>query len=429
MRTPQSAISDSTVWAIVIAALLLRIAFVVGYAQFPPLQGDDGGYDRAGQALANGEGYQHRFVGPAGVVTHEPLLAFGPLYPTFLAGVYLLLGHSIIAVKLIHVFLGAAVVFFVFRIARAAFDDRTALLAAALAAFHPALIIYTGMLLTETLFALLITVAVWGAMTALQSQAGAVWARAGILLGLSALLRSEALAMIILAVGVVLWYGEPLRKARNLLILGMALAVTIGVWTVRNYLVFNELILVSSNGGQVWLSTTEWQEWPYNEEPFKSLVKGLNGIQRSHVLQAEGIKNILNDPLQYLRLCIRRLGAFWLGSHTTYLVGFSDSMQAYYARGALAPVLVKGTLLVFNLGLLGLALWGVWTSVVMQDDERYKRLLMLCPVVAVATVHFFLFATSRYQVPIIPLLMIFTAAGMVAAADRFRAANRNLVLG
>lgn len=407
-------------WLLFIIALALRLGFVLFYEQYPLFLGDDAGYDSVALNLANGRGFVQQTVDPLTGAVFEPVIAFGPTYPTFLALIYLLFGHSVMAVRVTQALLGTVSVIIVFRVARTAFDERVALLAGALTAIHPALIIYSGMLLMETLFAFLLTLSVGAMIVAARSHSPYAWLRAGIVLGLTVLLREEALAIILLFFGAVMWYGEKHHKRRNLLILSVALVVTIGIWTLRNYVVFKEAILVSANSGPtLWISTVGWSEWR-DDEPYKSLVQGLSYLERSHVLRREGIKNILADPAHYLRLCLERIAPFWLGSHTTHLAGFSDSFQAYYARGALARVSVKAILLFLNSGLLVLALWGAWVSVFKDRKQRYLRVICLSPVVAIAAVHFFLFATSRYQVPVLPFILMFSAVGAGEALRRLR---------
>lgn len=390
-------------WLTVIIAVVLRLAFVLGYEQVPPFRGDDAGYDSVGWNLANGKGL---------VIKDEPLIAFGPVYPVFLGTLYFLFGHSLMAVRAIQAILGTLTVLLVFRISAIAFGGRIASVSALLAAIHPALIIYTGMLLSETLFAFFLILSVWVMAMAIKDSLPSLWFLGGILLGLTILLREETILMVPLFIGSGVWYKGRPSWARHLLIFFVALLLTICPWTVRNYAVFKETIMVSANTGKaLWISSVGWKEFR-DEEPYTSLVKGLNELERNHALLREGIKNVRRDPAHYFSLCFKRVVPFWLGSHTTYLSGFTGSFQAYYARGALWKVFVKGTLLFINLGLLGFAVLGIWVSFFEKKDQRYLRLLCLQPVVAIAAVHFFLFATSRYQVPILPFILMFSAAGL-----------------
>ncbi len=408
-------------WQLVILALVLRLGFVLGYEQYPLFLGDDGGYDNVGQNLANGRGFVYQTGDPVNGFVYEPMVGPGPTYPTFLGLTYFLFGHSVTAVRVIQALLGAATVIVMFLIACAVFGEQVARISGFLTAIHPALISYSGMLLTETLFAFLIALSVWAMILAIESRTPKAWVFAGISSGLMVLLRAEALMIGVLGSVFVLWYGEKRHKMRNLLVFAAVLVLTIGVWTARNYIVFNEVILVSANGGKaLWISTVGWSEWHFDDERYRSVVQGLSGLEAGRVLQREGLKNILGDPVHYLRLCFERVIPFWIGSHTLYIAGFSDSFQAYYARGAHAQLFVKGTILLLNTSLIVLAFGGALASLLNKRDERYLRGICLNPIVAIATVHFFLFATSRYQVPILPFILMFSVVGMLKASTYFR---------
>ena len=82
-------------------------------------------------------------------------------------------------------------------------------------------------------------------------------------------------------------------------------------------------------------------------------------------------------------------------------------------------VFVKVLFLFVNTGLLGLALWGARISL-KEGGQRTLRTICLQPVVAIAIVHFFLFATSRYQVPVLPFILMFTAVGVGKASSYFK---------
>ena len=410
MKQGQGGNTRLVLWGLLMIALALRLGFVLFYEQYPPFLGDDAGFDSVGLSLAKGRGFVKQ-ADPSSGVADIPFVESDPGYPFFLAMIYFLFGHSVTAVRVIQAILGAATVFLVFQVALAAFGERIALLSCLLTAIYPPLIIYSGVILSETLFAFLLMFSVWAMMMAAKDPLPLPWLRAGVLSGLTVLLRAETIVVVLFFVGLVIRCGQTYHKVRNLLILSVAVALMVGTWTLWNYLVFKEVILVSTNSAKaLWISTVGWNE--FRDEAFWSSVRGMGELERAPLLYREGIKNILSHPILYLRLCFVRLAHFWLGSHTTYFTGFTERFQAYYARGELARVFVKGIFLSVNTWLLGLALWGARDSVLKERKLRYLRLICLQPVIAIAVVHFFLFATSRYQVPVLPLLLIFSAVGV-----------------
>jgi 4-amino-4-deoxy-L-arabinose transferase-like glycosyltransferase len=406
----------SSLWTLVLAAVIVRLGYVLLYDQFPPFQGDDLGYERAALDLINGRGFVQPGLDRAGQPVTEPLVAFGPVYPLFLAAIYAVFGHSLTAVRVIQALLSAAMVFLVFQAAFMVFGKQVAVIAGGLTTVHPALITCTGMVITETLFAFLLMLSVWITLEAMTRQTWYAWAGAGIAFGLAALLREETLAIVALVVGWIGWSRPGAFVWRRLALLAVALVLTVGAWTARNYLVLHELVPVSANGGKtIWISAAGWSEWHFDDPTYKALTQGLTDLQRDHVLRREGIKKIVADPGHYLRLCLERIPQFWVGSHTTYLTGFTRSFGEYYRQGAVEKVLVKAVLLAANFGLLMLAVWGTWVSLSQDRRRRDLILICLCPVIAIAAVHFFLFATSRYQIPVLPFMFIFSAVGLIQA--------------
>ncbi len=388
-------------WGVAGFALVVRLVYVVGYEQYPPFLGDDGGYDTVAFQLANGQGFVQPADGPGRIIGFVPLIAYGPVYPAFLALLYFIFGHVLTPVRIAQAILGAATVLLVVRIAVVAFGKWHAALAGTLVTWHPALIVHTGMLITETLFAFMLVLTVWAMLLAARSRMPSTWLGAGAALGLTALLREEALLLFPLFVWTVWWYRPKELTIRNVAVFVLAMTLTVGVWTARNYEVFHDFVLVSANGGKtLWISTMGWDEWNFEDPTYQSLVQGLSDLERDRVLRREGLKNILNDPPHYLRLCFERIGPLWLGSHTRYLMGVSDSFASYIAQGAIGPVAVKAAFLILNTVLLLVACFGVWLSLTQEPEARCMRVVCLLPVISIAIVHFFLFAESRYQVPL-----------------------------
>jgi 4-amino-4-deoxy-L-arabinose transferase-like glycosyltransferase len=398
-------------------AALLRLGYVLLYPQSPALMGDDRSYDDAAWNLARGEGFAEA-VG-------KPEITIGPGYPALLAAVYLLAGHNISAARMAQALLGAGTVLLCYLLGREVFDRAVGQATALLVAVNPALIIYTGMLFTETVFAFVLVFAVWLTVRAAKTQALLPWLLGGAIVGLAALVRAEALAMVPL-LAILGWvFGARELRVRNLAIFLLALAIVVGVWTARNYLVFGEPVLVSANAGRtLWISTTGFSEWPRQDPTLNSLVAGLDPVQSDRVLFREGVKKILSDPVGYLRLCVRRIVPFWVSSHTTYLAGFSDSFSVYSAEGAVGRVAFKLLLLLIHLGLLATAVLGLVHGLHSSAQRTPLVFFALAPTAAIAGLHFFLFATARYQVPILPLVLLFSAVGLRAVITRSGAASR-----
>src|SRR5215218_9467190 len=154
-------------FALLAAALLLRLAFVLATPGYAP-QHDDRDYDRLACGLVAGDGYTR--AGPATPPqgcgegpTGRPTAFRPPGFPMFLAAVYTVtepLGiERWTAARVAQALLGTAVVALLGVVAWLLFGRRTALVTMALGAVFPPMVVLGGSLLGETLFVALMLAA------------------------------------------------------------------------------------------------------------------------------------------------------------------------------------------------------------------------------------------------------------------------------
>jgi len=409
---------DGLLWAIVALALVLRLAFLAASSRSDSRCEDCKFYDEVGWNVASGRGFvggfaSETFAGPSPLGADAPEAGMGPVYPLFVAAIFRTAGHSPSAVYLAQAFVGAATVLLVFNIGLS-FGRRPAIAAALITAAAPALIEYTALLLTETLFAFVLSLTVWLMIRAAHTARVASGAAAGLSLGVCALLRSECLVLIPLF-PIVLWRCAPVRRLQIAVTMTALACATVGIWTVRNQRVFHEPIIVSAASGEIlWIATQGWREWRFDDPELHRLVGGQDYVGQNRILGRVAIENIRQDPMRYLRYCLRRIPEFWISSHTSYVDGLNERFSAYARRGAYGRVMVKSVLLALDVAVLALAAAGIVNQRRIPDAW-----FILTPIVAIAVVHVFLYASPRYQVPILPLLFVFagvTIAGSVTSS-------------
>lgn len=389
-------------------ALVIRVGFVLAYPQ-PPVVDDAAAYAaQARQILHDGFG-----AGPAG----ETRFLKGPVYPAVLAAIYRAAGPDAAAVRLVQALMGAVSAGLVYALAAMVFGHPVARLAGLLAAVCPPLIVYTGWLLTETLSVLLLLSYLAVVIRGLQRRGGPVlWGASGLLAGILILHRGEMAAVVAGTLIIVCWRRVSWRR------LGWALALmalTLLPWMVRNSLVFGRISLTAPGSGmQLWLSTVdlhghpEWDQGAPHMADYRALTAGADPLEADARLRAEGLRRIASDPAGYLRLCLARIPAFWIGGHSSAVVGLEQGLSASLKEGRHLAAGVKLAMLIVNFGVIVLGLAGGWLAWRRRLADPTLMALLVLPIAVKAATHIVLFAALRYQVVILPLMIVFAVVAI-----------------
>lgn len=238
--------------AIFAAALAARLAVVIWAAgRFPPA-GDGIYYQKIAERIGMGLGYT--WLWPDGAVTYAAHYPVG--YPAIVGAVYAITGPTLTVAMVINAVIGALAAAAVHHLAGRAGGRRSAIVAGALVALHPALVMYTPAIMTEGVTAALITIAAVLAAPIEGSRRRALGRIAGLgaVIGIATLVRPQSILIAPLFALIAAFPG-PAGRARIARILGrMALATAVAVlvcapWTARNCVRMKRCALVSVNGG------------------------------------------------------------------------------------------------------------------------------------------------------------------------------------
>ena len=225
-----------------VAALAPRLYVALAWASEPVWDGHY--YDFGARRIAAGLGYSDdRTIG--GLTVWHPWCHYPVGYSAFLAGFYRLFGTSHAVAGVANAIVGAALAVATWALARRGLSPTRARAAGLIVAFHPGLILYAALVMSEPLAALLTLVAFLLAVSGRNHRQGL--ATGALMLGIAALVRPQAL----LCAPFLGWIGA--KGARNRL--GAAAAacaiavVPVLPWTARNCAVMDGCALVSTNGG------------------------------------------------------------------------------------------------------------------------------------------------------------------------------------
>jgi len=380
-------------------ALALRLFFVF-YLQPTPSSGSDPFYyDQAARGLIAGEGFH----------LGQLFAYIPPFYPSFLAAIYFLFGHSYLPVQIIQALLGALTCIFVYLIGLQLGGKRMGMLAGILMALHPQLARYPSELWTENLFIPLL----WATLLCLLRLRLSTWPKSlfwgiavGLLAGLASLTREIGLPLMI----IILFVEYLLRKKSNnhfglkkLMLTTSIMLLVILPWTIRNYILLHHFVPITivgginfyqgnnprANGNFIWI-LPEGTIW---NQPWQT--RGSFEYAVSSKCISLGIKYALTNPL---RSCKLGLTKYWLLWRPPYYKINLDQLNS--------EMLFRLVWLLFYIVILAGTVIGVTRQRYLWPQYLFLYLILIVP----SLIHMILFAFTRHRLPFIPSLILLASS-------------------
>lgn len=411
---------------LVLLALIARVVVVLVTPHFVPVT-DAADYDRIAVSLV-AKGHF-----PGSVLAPGPTALRPPVFPYALAAVYKVVGVGSTATRweagrMLEAALGAITVLLIGLIALRLWGRRAALLASAIAAVYPPLVLVGSSLMSESLFIPLALASVLAALRARTSPHGLRWAVvSGLLLGLGALTRGNGLALII-PIAALVWSGRPLLSSRalaNPLVLVLTVVLTLMPWTIRNANTFHEFVPITTETGYATAGTYSVAAAHFHKFPALWIPPWVAArqvlVRHPHLNEAQ-----LSDRMNRLAFDYAKahpgyvLKVLWWNSlRLLNLTG--THFESWVARFEAYPKwLAAASVYAFwALGLL--ALVGAFT----MAARRAPPALWGCPlVIFLSTV--FLEGSTRYRSPADPFIVVLAALGVLGAPRAAAAAVARL---
>ena len=401
--------------ALVVLALTLRIGVVVATPGFVPAT-DAADYDRHAVSIAAGQGYPPTLIAGAGGPTafRPPAFCYG------LGAVYAVVGvqdehRRWTAARLLEAALGAVTVGLTAVLALALWGALPAVVAAAMAAVYPPFLLMGSSLTSETLFLPLLVASLLTMLRYRQSRM-LRWALAsGALAGLAALTRSNGLALL-LPLALAAWTTWPPSSRRALAAAAATIAagiVVIAPWTIRNAVVLDAFVPVSTQAGY---GLAGQYSDSSRDDPLHPSLWRPPGVYAPY-------RSIIEDPRLGEVAVERRLRSKsrqFIRAHPEYVVqtGFRNGQRLlglrdldverlaardYDMPAALSKASTYSFYLIAVLALIGLA---------SPSARRTPLFVWLTPAVMVLTT-VFIAANTRYRIPADPFIVSVAALGLL----------------
>ena len=277
----------------------------------------DGHYYHFGALrIAQGLGYSEDVL-VNGVAHWKPWCHYPVGYSAFLAGLYKILGAGLWVAPVGNALVGALTAVLAHRVARYFLPTWRSRGAGLLCAFHPGLIVYTALVMTEGLAAFSVLAAGWLALHFRARWTGAILG--GVALGLSALVRPTALlaAPLLFFTLSGTWRTRLLRAAVACVV---ALA-TISPWTWRNCQVMDGCALVSTNGGWNLAIGALTESGRFTTLSGDDGCRDVTGqVDQDRCWARVGRQRILQEPVAWLALIPKKLAQTY--NHESFAVGY-----------------------------------------------------------------------------------------------------------
>lgn len=343
-----------------------------------------------------------------------------PLYPYFLGVAQFVLGDAVWPARLVQITMGALSCSLIFLVGRSLFGVRAGVAAGLLLATYGPAIFFDVLIEKSVLDLFLLTMTLYLIYCTLDGPYGLKWLGTGVLLGLLALTRENALVLALVVPCWIAFSASSQPPAARIGRVGMFFAglmlllVPVGL---RNLAVGGEFRLTTSQFGPnfyignhpradgTYGSVGEVIGEPQLEGPDakrlaqRALQQDLTAGQVSHYWFEQALNSIESAPGQWLALLAKKWMLVWNAreiedSDDFYIYRQWSSMLGVLGRlnhfGVLAPLAAVGLLLTA----------GSWRRLWML----YAMVLALAASVAL----FYIF--GRYRFPLVPLLVLFAGA-------------------
>lgn len=321
------------------------------------------------------------------------------------AGIYALFGSSqYTAVMLFQVVEGVAIVAVAIALGNRWFGYWIGLAVGWLLAFWPLLIQYTTILASELHFIFLVLMAFWFAGLEAYSKVKRAIV-AGCLIAAAAYVRPLALVMTpLLFIHEYLPAWHVRKWLISTIVASLAMIICIAPWTVRNWIVFDRFVVISTNGGaNLWMGNNPSGATGYMQLPDLGI---LNEADRDKELGRQAKEFIYENPSAFIERSFVKL--IRLNDRETIGVSWNETgIEKVLGEKSLVPLKIISS--VYWLGVLAFASIGVLVFCMKQGMVN----LLIHPALLVwfffTLVHVITVAGDRYHIPSIPFVALFAA--------------------
>lgn len=360
----------------------------------------------------------------------------GPLYPYFLALLLKITGSDFFWVRIIQILISSGSVVLTYLLGRECFSEKTGRLGAFFHLIYGTIIFYEAMFLIPVIFVFLNLLALLILVRNRDNPRKWPFFITGLIFGLSAIARPNVLLIApLLAIWIFYRFRHKIEYRSIAIIIFLfffGIGLPIAPVTARNYIIADDIILISSQGGiNLYLGNNPRAEGltmmmpeavldervPWDE--FIPTVTKIAERESGRELKPSEVSGfwsnkarqfIFGQPVEFIKLTFRKLVYFFSGFEN------SDQTDIYDFRkySSLLSILIFNYGLKFPFGLFApLAIVGIGLS--FKKRKNFAPLLIFI-VGYIPTVILFL-VTARHRLTVIPLMLLFSAFALLYLWD------------
>ena len=317
-----------------------------------------------------------------------------PLTAIIIAAMVKVTGCGVVGVKLLFAVISSLTVYCIGRLSYAiSRSEIAALCSVVIAAFYPYFIYFSSLVLSETLFLLLVVLIF---LSILKCKEKNCW-QTGFVLGVGHMVRPTFIYFLPFFWG---WLYV-FRKIRPipLFLSVLCFIVVVLPWGIRNYQVLGKFHLSTSISGRVlWEGNNPWNQtggvsgsFADPDKYLENLPEGLGELERDEWKKNMAVSFIKENPAQFLQLSVKKFFRFW------HLWPNHESFSSWKYR-------------ILSVGSFGIVLLLFLLSPFFLWREREKLFLIYLFVLYYTAIHMVTIGSIRYRLPVEPVLIAVAGA-------------------
>ncbi|OUS31660.1 hypothetical protein A9Q99_03570 [Gammaproteobacteria bacterium 45_16_T64] len=380
-----------------------------------------------------------------------------PAYPYMLSVVYTVFGHDPLAPRLLQHVFGALNCFLIFFLARRLFGNKTALLASFMYAVYWPFVYFEGELREVTLLCVLLPMFILLVMR-LCDEGSLKWALlAGLTLGVISVTRANYILFFPFSL---VWLYMFLIKNNGksggwkiVVMFSIFVSLPISVVAARNYVYGNDFVLVSSNMGiNLYIGNNNLSDGhsvrlPGDIPIFRSafsyldIVEHVEEIEQRDLQHSEvsqyfsklAVEYIIEYPFETFVLGCKKMAMLFGGT----TIESEKNQETFRRRSVVLSGLPLSFSVVLSFSIVGVLVFfrrvffgGRLPPPSLFSNDSYKYGILVLLLIAVYCSSYFLFfVTSRFRVPCVALIMVFSAYGANFLLSEFGMRNYKRAIG